>query len=372
MSSAHRLPPVTPEPSMLSTSAELELDRKVTHHKPDVLGCQHYPRRCKIMAACCNQLFTCRICHDESVTGHTINRHATERVLCMECGTLQAVAEICIKCSVPFARYFCHICKFYDDTEGKEIYHCKECGICRIGSTENTFHCNECGVCMRTELREHRHIEKALHSDCPICSENMFNSRDSIHYLRCGHSIHFKCVELLYRQGGYGCPVCKKSLRDFSAYWRRFDRALSARPMPSIFANAKSLTFCNDCEMKTESPFHYLGAKCQNCGSYNTTVTGRLNFPSQEELIEFDAAERRRLAEDPAAAAAELEAQQNQSLDDAFEWSDDDFDENEEINLDAEWERDEAADSQESEESEEVNANQQQQGDQQPQGPQNE
>ena len=86
---------------------------------------------------------------------------------------------------------------------------------------------------------------------------------------------------------------------DFTEVWVRHDRMLQLRPMPQIFAQAKVLVLCNDCDQKTETPFHYLGAKCTPCGSYNTTVTGRLNFPTQDEIIAFDAEQRRLEAENP-------------------------------------------------------------------------
>ncbi|CAL5367726.1 unnamed protein product [Camellia sinensis] len=31
-------------------------------------GCKHYRRRCKIRAPCCNEVFYCRHCHDESMS----------------------------------------------------------------------------------------------------------------------------------------------------------------------------------------------------------------------------------------------------------------------------------------------------------------
>ncbi|KAL0557321.1 hypothetical protein IC582_005852 [Cucumis melo] len=30
-------------------------------------GCEHYRRRCKIRAPCCDQIFTCRHCHNEAM-----------------------------------------------------------------------------------------------------------------------------------------------------------------------------------------------------------------------------------------------------------------------------------------------------------------
>ncbi|CDS13465.1 hypothetical protein LRAMOSA05641 [Lichtheimia ramosa] len=40
---------------------------KTFHDKgQNVLGCVHYARKAKIQAACCNEIFPCRICHDEA------------------------------------------------------------------------------------------------------------------------------------------------------------------------------------------------------------------------------------------------------------------------------------------------------------------
>lgn len=38
-----------------------------------VFGCEHYKRNCKLRAACCGKLFTCRFCHDE-VSDHSMER----------------------------------------------------------------------------------------------------------------------------------------------------------------------------------------------------------------------------------------------------------------------------------------------------------
>lgn len=36
-------------------------------------GCEHYKRNCKLRAACCGKLFTCRFCHDK-VSDHSMDR----------------------------------------------------------------------------------------------------------------------------------------------------------------------------------------------------------------------------------------------------------------------------------------------------------
>lgn len=28
-------------------------------------GCEHYKRKCSLISPCCNQMFVCRLCHDE-------------------------------------------------------------------------------------------------------------------------------------------------------------------------------------------------------------------------------------------------------------------------------------------------------------------
>nr|XP_016454314.1 PREDICTED: uncharacterized RING finger protein C2F3.16-like isoform X2 [Nicotiana tabacum] len=40
-----------------------------------IFGCEHYGRNCKLPAAWCGKLFTCRFCHDE-VSDHSMDSHA--------------------------------------------------------------------------------------------------------------------------------------------------------------------------------------------------------------------------------------------------------------------------------------------------------
>lgn len=36
-------------------------------------GCKHYKRNCKLLAPCCNTLYTCIRCHDD-LTDHSLDR----------------------------------------------------------------------------------------------------------------------------------------------------------------------------------------------------------------------------------------------------------------------------------------------------------
>lgn len=38
-----------------------------------IFGCKHYKRNCKLVATCCNSLYTCIRCHDE-VADHALDR----------------------------------------------------------------------------------------------------------------------------------------------------------------------------------------------------------------------------------------------------------------------------------------------------------
>ena len=107
-----------------------------------VLGCSHYRRNVKIQCSTCARWYTCRFCHDQR-EDHALVRHETRHMLCMFCGTAQAAAEQCRSCEQPAAWYFCRICKLWDNDPTKSIYHCDECGICRVGQGlgKDFFHC---------------------------------------------------------------------------------------------------------------------------------------------------------------------------------------------------------------------------------------
>lgn len=106
------------------------------------LGCQHYKRNVKLQCSTCERWYTCRFCHDEA-EDHALNRRATKNMLCMLCGHAQAASGECQRCGEPSARYYCDVCKLWDDDPQKSIYHCDDCGICRVGQGlgKDFFHC---------------------------------------------------------------------------------------------------------------------------------------------------------------------------------------------------------------------------------------
>nr|XP_043635821.1 E3 ubiquitin-protein ligase MIEL1-like isoform X2 [Erigeron canadensis] len=231
-------------------------------------GCEHYRRRCKIRAPCCNQIFFCRHCHND-FTGaltdpkerHEVVRQDIKQVICDICSTEQEVAQICTNCGVKMGEYFCGICKFYDDDISKQQFHCDDCGICRVGGRENYFHCQKCGSCYDIKLLDnHACVENSMKHHCPICYEFLFDSIKSVSIMKCGHTMHVECADEMINQNQYRCPICSKSMGDMSATWRRIDEEVSI--------------LCNDCNNTSKVPFHIFGHKCSHCNSYNTRRIG--------------------------------------------------------------------------------------------------
>ncbi|RDX63772.1 E3 ubiquitin-protein ligase RZFP34, partial [Mucuna pruriens] len=291
------------EPQLSSNGLSLQhplVDGSPSEFGCGYYGCSHYKRRCKIIAPCCNEIFDCRHCHNESknsievnpIDRHDVPRHEVKRVVCSLCSTEQDVSvilpvkvysrgrhrirvqQMCIHCGVCMGRYFCSKCKFFDDDVSKNQYHCDECGICRTGGKENFFHCNKCGCCYSSILKDsHNCIEKAMHHNCAVCFEFLFDTTKDITVLPCGHTIHLECVKQMEQHLRYACPVCSKSFCDMSHVWEKLDEEVASMPMPEIYQNKMVWILCNDCGKTTEVSFHIAAHKCLKCKSYNTRKT---------------------------------------------------------------------------------------------------
>jgi len=233
-------------------------------------GCAHYRRRCKLRAPCCGELYSCRFCHDADKQ-HAMNRHDVKSVVCSTCNHEQSPQASCEICGTTFGAYFCGVCNLFDDDVKKDQFHCDKCGICRVGGRENFFHCDTCGACYSTELRNnHVCVPNSMQRDCPICCEFLFDSLEAPQVLRCGHTIHRKCLESYSAHGGYTCPLCNASVCDMRAAWSVLDEEIEQTPMPEELAQRMVKVLCNDCHAHSEPQFHALGLKCSDCGSYNT------------------------------------------------------------------------------------------------------
>ena len=83
--------------------------------------------------------------------------------------------------------------------------------------------------------------------------------------------MHHKCHQQ-YIETSYQCPICLKSLGDMKEYFRRIDLSLAEHQMPSEYRNTFSHIYCNDCERKSHSKFHFMYHKCGHCLGYNTKL----------------------------------------------------------------------------------------------------
>jgi len=269
-----------------------------------LIGCKHYRRRCALICITCSKPYTCRFCHDEVEFKHELDRKAVKEVKCLECQKIQPVARHCVGCQVEFASYFCAICRLYDD-EDKQQYHCEGCKICRIGGRENFFHCQTCDMCLANTMRDnHKCIEKMSRSNCPVCLEDLHTSRKSCRVPKCGHMLHFKCMQQLLKTGNYACPTCSVSMVDMSSVWERLDYEVELTPMPTEYRDLKVAVLCRDCHRDSKSAFHILGQKCTHCGSYNTCRTADPGEGCCADMTEVEEREHQQAeAEDVAAAA---------------------------------------------------------------------
>ena len=145
------------------------------------------------------------ITDDDEDFHHTIDRFAITEIICRVCYTKQSSkTNNCINCNVQFGAYHCSICNLWM-TDEEEPYHCHECGFCRVGGADNFKHCMDCGMCIDIELfHDHNCKSGKYMSNCPVCQEDLFSSRDASHEMPCGHAIHWyvclylRCIILIF------------------------------------------------------------------------------------------------------------------------------------------------------------------------------
>lgn len=279
-----------------------------TSTSPPTLGCSHYKRGCKLRHPVSGRLYSCRLCCEQDnqtvgkVTDLPLDRYAVKEVLCMTCGALQPSSGKCFNSSCPasagfgFSRYHCKICNLFDDEEGKSIYHCQYCNVCRCGQQLGVDyrHCMRCNACVSIKgkgkgQKDHVCIPQTLQGNCPVCTDSMFESKQQLRRMACGHVMHLNCFAIYHeKMSNQGhlvtCPLCKKSVDDYTDYFKTLDRAIKENEMPAGYQNARAKIHCQDCNGYSECKYHSFGLKCPKCGSYNTRELERLGI--QLEVVE--------------------------------------------------------------------------------------
>ena len=233
-------------------------------------NCEHtfYNCKCKFIAPCCQEVFSCWKCHDAyfedavKEAKHVLIRKDIKKIICKECGKQQDVSNQCIVCKTKFASHFCTICNIHCNFDN--VTHCVKCKACVVGS--RLKHCDKCACCLSEDIYyDHKCIPNRLNDNCVICLENL-NNRESLITMICGHTLHFQCYTILTLKS-HKCPSCSKTVKDMTYDYKMMDMRIKSEPIK----NNKSVEImCVDCEKKSNTMYHYVGLKCTLCGSYNT------------------------------------------------------------------------------------------------------
>ncbi|KAL6007536.1 hypothetical protein ACLOJK_033034 [Asimina triloba] len=167
-----------------------------------------------------------RFCHDK-VSDHSMDRKATVEMMCMRCLKIQAVGPVCKTPSCEgfsMAKYYCNICKFFDD----ESWRSTNAG------------------------------KKVLKPIVPyVVTFYSHQVQQSEPYL-----VATSCIRLAF----------SKSLGDMAVYFGMLDALLATEELPEEYRDRCQDILCNDCDKKGTARFHWLYHKCGFCGSYNTRV----------------------------------------------------------------------------------------------------
>lgn len=190
-------------------------------------GCTHYQNRCEIFAPCCKTYFRCFRCHNEQNKDETpgcettLDRSRITTIRCTGCGLEQEPVKSCVGCQISFAEYVCLECSLYRHNDPVGIFHCPDCGICRVGEGIGTshWHCHSCCLCLSIEVvdpEQHRKIctMDTTNADCSICFEPLHDSQENLvvgYY--CAHCLHQSCCEAYFQTSRkIACPICQKPI----------------------------------------------------------------------------------------------------------------------------------------------------------------
>jgi RING finger/CHY zinc finger protein 1 len=232
-------------------------------------GCEHYFRRCKLVSPCCENIYTCRFCHNDNEL-HEFNRFEIREIVCSICNYRQSVSNECINCGIQFAKYFCATCNLFDDRFERNYYHCNKCGICRVANDEKYIHCDTCNTCVIDCDKPHICRENVFQNECPVCLENLFHSVKPSCILHCGHPIHADCLVTCIKNNKVTCSLCRKIVYSgdcLKEYIEYIDSKIELYPFEEeLYYDA----ICNDCSFQGQVKYHPFGMKCKDCGGYNT------------------------------------------------------------------------------------------------------
>jgi hypothetical protein len=91
-----------------------------------------------------------------------------------------------------------------------------------------------------------------------------------------------------YLKTNFICPLCGKSLADLTDLYKNIDEQIKTHVLPDEVQNWKSDIFCNDCEKRSITKFHFMYHKCQHCESFATIIKNTIKEDEDEDDEEED------------------------------------------------------------------------------------
>ncbi len=84
-----------------------------------------------------------------------------------------------------------------------------------------------CIVINSEEGKAHKCFANSFKQDCAACLGALFDSREPISMLKCGHAMHKTCFKTLMT-ADYRCPTCKKAVIDMDEQWAEVEEDMEA------------------------------------------------------------------------------------------------------------------------------------------------
>ncbi|KAL5135647.1 E3 ubiquitin-protein ligase MIEL1 [Glycine soja] len=275
-------------------------------------GCEHYKRRCKIRAPCCNQIFPCRHCHNDAAVFFSLpfipimqltssfffsplssssfssinfrlflsfRTHLATPQIVMNLldAMLSKLYALSVILNRRLPRCVLAVASIWENIIARFA---NSMMMIRIKDNSIVMNAAFAGACYSVSVQNnHSCVENSMKSFCPICLEYQFDSIKGSTILKCGHTMHMECYREMATQNQYRCPICLKTIVN-DMNWEYLDREIEGVHMPEEYKFEVSI-LCNDCNSTSTVSFHIFGHKCLQCGSYNTR---RISKPKQEGL----------------------------------------------------------------------------------------
>ncbi|KAK9921045.1 hypothetical protein M0R45_029575 [Rubus argutus] len=271
--------------------------RSVAEKGSGKLGCMHYRRRCKIIAPCCDEVFDCRHCHNESknslkvdpIHRHDVPRHDLKRVICSLCNTEQDVQQHCSQCGVCMGNYF--LLQVQVLNSSIIVTNVVSAGLRFIVVSLSYFWSSICTCLSAFQLVLQNWRARRTFSTATDV-ELLLNAAEGFTQL-CGKKqciIIALCVLSFFRYDGrhycltmwahYTSGMCEGDGEAFPGILALFvqksycDMSHCCDSDAQMYQNKIVWILCNDCGGESsEVSFHIVAHKCLKCKSYNTRQT---------------------------------------------------------------------------------------------------